>query len=87
MVPILDESGAGGLSRFRVGDIETAAGLDPSNTTAFVTGLSFTGSGSFTGTQTPITVNVPDRVPEPPMLALLLVAQAGLRIHRPAKRQ
>lgn len=70
----------GGVSRFRVMGIETSAGLDPSNTTAFVTGVTFTGSGQFTGTQTPITVTV--NVPEPPSLALLALALAGLGLTR-----
>lgn len=66
-----------GVDRFRVTGIETSAGLDPDSTTAFVTGLSFAGAGAFTGTQTPITVTVP----EAPTLALLLAAAgvAGLR--------
>lgn len=66
----------GGVSRFRVTGIETSAGLDPANTTAFITGVSFTGSGQFTGTQTPLTVNV--TVPEPSALALAGLALAGL---------
>ena len=71
---------AGGVSRFRVTDIETAAGLDPNSTTAFITGLTFAGNGSFTGTQTPIVVNVQSvqRVPEPGTLSLLGLALAGL---------
>ena len=51
---------SGGVSRFRVTGIETSAGLDPTSTTAFVTGLDFVGSGKFTGTQTPITLSVPE---------------------------
>jgi hypothetical protein len=58
------EFGAAGITGFRVGGIETSAGLDPSDTTAFVTGVTFTGAGSFTGTQTPLTVDVA-AVPEP----------------------
>lgn len=76
--------GGNGVSRFRVSGIETSAGLDPTNTTAFVTGLTFTGSGSFTGTQTPITVTV--AVPEPSTFALfgvgLVVAMCGRRHNR-----
>jgi len=71
--------GAGGLSRFRVSGIETSAMLDPSNTTAFVTGVTFTGAGRFTGTQTPLTVFVPAAgVPEPSAVALVAAALGGL---------
>ena len=69
--------GTAGLSRFRVTGIETSAGLNPANTTAFITGLTFTGSGQFTGTQTPITVTVND-TPEPPTLALVVCVLAGM---------
>lgn len=71
---------AGGVSQFRVLGIEISAGLNPANTTAFVTGLTFAGAGNFTGTQTPITVTVD--LPEPPVWALALLAAlagAGLR--------
>jgi hypothetical protein len=71
---------SGGVSKFRVTGIETQAAIDPNNTTAFVTGLTFTGSGQFTGTQTPITVMVD--VPEPPALALVGLALAGLALKR-----
>lgn len=76
--------GAGGVSRFRVMDIETSAMLDPANVTAFVTGLTFTGAGMFTGTQTPITVDIPDvvGVPEPASWALWLLGAAGLVAQR-----
>lgn len=61
--------GQGGVTSFRVGGIETSAALDPNNVTAFITGLTFTADGSFTGTMTPLTVNV---VPEPATNALLI---------------
>jgi hypothetical protein len=50
---------AGGVSRFSVRGIEASAGLDPGNVTAFVTGLTFTGPGDFTGTMTPVIQLVP----------------------------
>ncbi len=52
--------GQGGLSCFSVRGIETSAGIDPNNVTAFITGLTFTADGTFTGTMTPITTNVPE---------------------------
>jgi len=73
--------GTGGIDRFRVLGIETSAGLDPLNTTAFVTGLTFTGPGQFTGTQTPITVTID--VPEPPVWALAALGLLALRRRRP----
>jgi hypothetical protein len=74
--------GPGGVDRFRVLGIETSAGLDPLNTTAFITGLTFTGPGQFTGTQTPITVTID--VPEPPVWALALMGLLALRRRRAA---
>lgn len=68
--------GGVGVDRFRVGGIETSAGLDPASTTAFITGLTFAGNGRFTGTQTPITATVD--VPEPSSAALVGLALVGL---------
>ncbi len=68
---------AGGVSHFKVLGIETSAGLDPASTTAFITGLTFTGAGQFTGTQTPITVTIENNVPEPSTLALAALALVG----------
>ena len=68
--------GGGGVDRFRVTGIETSAGLNPLNTTAFITGLTFASNGRFTGTQTPITVTVD--VPEPSSVALVGLALVGL---------
>jgi len=71
------EFGASGVTAFRVGGIEVGAGLDPLDTTAFVTGLTFTGAGLFTGTQTPLTVDVA-AVPEPETYALFLAGLAAI---------
>jgi hypothetical protein len=58
---------SGGVSEFEVLGIDPGLGLDPLNTTAFVTALTFEDAGNFTGTMTPVTTNVP----EPAALALL----------------
>jgi hypothetical protein len=74
----------GGVDRFSVRGIETSAGLNPGDVTAFITGLSFTADGAFTGTQTPVLAFVPDgAVPAPAtglLLAFGLVAIAARRI-------
>ena len=62
---------ANGVAEFRITGIEIDAGLDPSDATAFVTGLSFTETGRFTGKMTPIVV---DTTPVPlPFTAPLLL--------------
>jgi hypothetical protein len=63
--------GATGVSAFRVTGIELDAGLVPTDPTAFVTGVSFTADGAFTGTMIPLVASVP----EPQTFALML---AGL---------
>lgn len=72
-----------GVDRFRVLGVEPSAGLDPTDTTAFVTALTFAGDGRFTGTQTPLTQDVL-AVPEPETYALLF---AGLVLIGIAVRQ
>lgn len=47
-----------GISKFEVSGIEVSAGLDPLDTTAFMTTLTFATSGRFTGTMTPVTVEI-----------------------------
>ena len=69
------------VSSFRVMGIEVEAELDPNDPSAFVTGLMFAGSGSFTGTMTPLTVGT---VPEPSHLSLLF---AGLLVVGAATRR
>ena len=55
-----------GFSDFRISDIDPAEMLDPTNPTAFVTGLTFTAAGTVTVTQNPIVQNTGGvSVPEP----------------------
>jgi len=70
----------GGVNAFTVTGIDPSDGLDPANTTAFITGVTFVGDGTFTGTQTPITIDVP--VPEPSSLVVLAGGLFGLMLVR-----
>jgi hypothetical protein len=70
---VFDFTGAG-VASFEVAGIDVANGLSPTNPTAFVTALTFEGTGMFTGTMTPISVNVP----EPSTWAMMLIGLAGL---------
>ncbi len=69
--------GAGGINRFRILGIETAAGLNPNDPRAFVTGLRFTSSGLVSMSQDPIRLNT-DPVPEPSTMILLVTGLLGL---------
>ena len=64
----------GGVSAFEVLGISPKLALDPNNPTAFITGLTFEGAGTFTGSMTPITV------PELSTWAMLLTGFAGLGV-------
>lgn len=71
----LYDFGAAGVSRFSIRGIEVAAGVDPTNVLAFVTGLEFTGIGTVDLTMTPITANAdPNAVSLPGTLSLALLA-------------
>ena len=52
----------GGVDHFSVRGISFSANLDPGNVTAFITGLTFTGAGDFTGTMTPV-IELPAPIP------------------------
>jgi hypothetical protein len=66
----------GGVSAFEVTGINPSAKLDPGNAGAFVTGLTFESSGSFTGTMTPIVSSTP----LPSTWVMLLGGLVGLGI-------
>ena len=78
------------MRRFRIGGIEVDAALDPANTTAFVTGVTFTNAGLGSVLQTPITFDTGvTAVPEPSTYALMLLgmaAVAGASRRRSAER-
>lgn len=63
----------GGVSNFRVTDIEVSANVDPNNPTAFPTHLAFSGTGQFTGSMTPLCLksSLPPQVPPQAVRALL----------------
>ena len=75
----------GGVSQFGVRDIDIDAALDPNDTEAFVTGLTFAGSGQVSMIQSPVTLFVPDQqadLPEPGGLLLLGAGIASLVLVR-----
>jgi hypothetical protein len=69
--------GGNGVDRFEVLGIDPNLGLDPNNPTAFITALTFTGAGNFTGTMTPVTTDV-SAVPEPSTWAMMILGFAGI---------
>ncbi len=72
---------AGGVSEFTVTGIDPSADLDPADTSAFVTGLTFVSDGSFTGTMTPLT-QIVSAAPEPASLTLLASSLLGFGLMR-----
>lgn len=72
---------SGGVDRFRILGIEESANLDPSDPTAFVTGLTFEDTGEVSFTQTPLVADIP----EPEMVAIFfsgVIATALMRRRR-----
>ncbi len=64
------------MDRFRIAGIDPAAGLDPNNPQAFVTGLTFVGAGTVNLTMTPLIGG--SAVPEPSSLILSGTGLLGL---------
>ena len=69
----LFDFGPGGVSKFEILGIDASLGLDPNNSTAFVTQVAFTGDGPFTGTMTAVSA-----VPEPSTWAMMILGFCGL---------
>lgn len=81
--------GVTGVDRFRIMGIESALEVDPTDPTAFVTGLTFVDAGAVSMTQTPITLDTGTgngQVPEPLTLSLIGIGLAGLSLQRRNKR-
>jgi hypothetical protein len=71
--------GPDGVSGFRLLGIDPIAALDPTNTTAFVTGLTFTGAGQVSMSQNPITFDTnSNNIPEPSTTFLFLVGALAI---------
>jgi hypothetical protein len=64
--------------RISIIGIETSAGLDPDDPTAFMTGLDFVAQGTTDVTMLARRQFVPDQVPLPGTLALALIGGIGL---------
>ncbi|HYO27427.1 MAG TPA: PEP-CTERM sorting domain-containing protein [Azonexus sp.] len=76
----LFDFGTAGVSKFQIRGIETSAGLNPFDITAFVTGLLFVGDGNFTGTMQAIVADT--SVPEPATFLMLVAGLLGIGIFR-----
>ncbi len=76
----------GGVSQFKILGIDTPLELDPSDPNAFMTGLTFTGSGPINMSMTPITydTNASSAVPVPSAIFLFL---AGIPLLLVASRR
>ncbi|MCB1876041.1 MAG: hypothetical protein KDH88_08710 [Chromatiales bacterium] len=69
-----------GIAEFSISGIDTSELLDPTDPTAFVTGLTYVAGGVSNLTMTPITTFVPSAgVPVPSILSLMVFGLFGLR--------
>jgi hypothetical protein len=68
---------ANGVSWFDIMGINPNSAVDPNDPTAFALGLSFVADGNFTGTMTPITLEVA-AVPETSTWAMMILGFAGI---------
>lgn len=71
-----------GISEFEILGIDPSAELDPTNITAFVTGLTFTGGGTFNGTMQSLSEDVSTPLPSTLPLMLTGIIAFGLLICR-----
>src|SRR5699024_7400914 len=69
---------ASGVSFFDILGLSPESGVDPNDPTAFALGISFVSAGSFTGTMTPITLEVAGAVPETSTWAMMILGFAGI---------
>lgn len=74
-----------GVTRFSLRGIEVSAAVDPTDTSAFVTGLTFSRAGDVNVSQTPLTFTT--AVPEPETYALMLGGLAALGLVTRRRRQ
>ena len=78
---------ATGFGKLKIDGIETSAMLDPTDPTAFITGLTFVSGGLITVTQTAIETYVPDNTSVPEASSLYLLAFGLLGLFGVARRK
>ncbi len=75
-----------GVSEFEILGIDPSADLDPTNITAFVTGLTFTGGGTFNGTMQALAENT-DTTPLSSTWVFMLTGMAALLLGAVRRKQ
>ncbi|MGB3513543.1 MAG: nidogen-like domain-containing protein [Microcoleaceae cyanobacterium] len=68
----------GGVDQFRIFGIETSAAIDPTDLTAFVTGLRFADTGQVSMRQIPIAINTDVQSTPEPTTTISLLSLAGI---------